>query len=84
MGVSRRQGGSRRISPPGAGSRTARSRVHLLFFAVREFAGDPAARAFQQIAWIELQDLPELDFLEGDLDFVKRLARGDYAGQLAP
>jgi 8-oxo-dGTP diphosphatase len=60
------------------------SRVHLLFFAVREFAGDPAARAFQQIAWIELQDLPELDFLEGDLDFVKRLARGDYAGQLAP
>jgi 8-oxo-dGTP diphosphatase len=58
------------------------SRVHLLFFAVREFSGDPAARAFQQIAWTDLHDLPELDFLEGDLDFVKRLARGDYAEQL--
>ncbi len=58
------------------------SRVHLLFFAVREFTGAPTARAFQQIAWTDLQDLPELDFLEGDLDFVKRLARGDYAGQL--
>ncbi len=58
------------------------SRVHLLFFAVREYGGTPAARAFQQISWAPLTDLPKLDFLEGDLDFVKRLARGEYAPQL--
>ena len=55
------------------------SRVHLLFFAVREFAGEPRARVFEQISWIQLDALPRLDFLEGDLDFVKRLARGDYS-----
>lgn len=58
------------------------SRVHLLFFAVRDFGGIPAARVFQQICWTALEDLPDLDFLEGDLDFVKRLARGEYSEYL--
>ncbi len=58
------------------------SRVHLLFFAVPDFAGEPQARVFEQICWTGLHLLPSLDFLDGDLDFVKRLARGDYANQL--
>ena len=58
------------------------SRVHLLFFAVREFAGEPKARVFEQICWTDLHALPSLDFLDGDLDFVRRLARGDFAQQL--
>lgn len=58
------------------------SRVHLLFFAVRNFAGEPKARVFEQICWTDLHSLPSLDFLDGDLDFVKRLARGDFAHQL--
>jgi len=60
------------------------SRVHLLFFAVREFSGDPRARVFEQICWLDLAALPKVDFLEGDLDFVRRLARGDFARQLPP
>ena len=55
------------------------SRVHLLFFAVRDFEGEPRATVFEQICWIELRALPTLDFLDGDRDFVRRLARGDYA-----
>jgi 8-oxo-dGTP diphosphatase len=55
------------------------SRVHLLFFAVDAFAGEPRARVFEQICWIDLQSLPGLDFLEGDFDFVRRLSRGDFA-----
>lgn len=58
--------------------------VHLLFFAVHEFSGAPAAREFEQICWIDPEALPSLDFLEGDLDFVKRLARGDFAPRLDP
>lgn len=54
------------------------NRVHLLFFAVPEFAGEPRAKVFEQICWMDLRALPSLDFLDGDLDFVKRLARGDY------
>jgi len=58
------------------------SRVHLLFFAVREYRGEPLARVFEQIRWADLETLPELDFLEGDFDFVKRLARGDFLAQM--
>jgi 8-oxo-dGTP diphosphatase len=58
------------------------SRVHLLFFAVPQFRGEPAARAFEQIRWTDLDSLSQLDFLDGDLDFVKRLARGDFDQQL--
>lgn len=58
--------------------------VHLLFFAVHEFVGEPGAHEFEQIRWIDLELLPSLDFLEGDLDFVKRLARGDFALRLDP
>lgn len=58
------------------------SRVHLLFFSVLEFTGEPRAKVFEQILWTALQALPELDFLDGDLDFVQRLARGDFSHQL--
>lgn len=59
------------------------SRVHLLFFAVNEFKGEPAARVFEQIRWVPLIELPSVDFLEGDLDFVRRLARGDFRRQFS-
>jgi 8-oxo-dGTP diphosphatase len=59
------------------------SRVHLLFFAVKEYSGQPEARVFEQISWVELRALPEIDFLEGDIDFVRRLARGDFQKQLS-
>jgi len=58
------------------------SRVHLLFFAVPDFEGQPSARVFEQISWIDIHLLSRLDFLEGDLDFIRRLSRGDFASRL--
>lgn len=58
------------------------SRVHLLFFTVPEFKGEPTGRVFEQIRWTALHELTELDFVEGDLDFVRRLARGDFSRAL--
>lgn len=58
------------------------SRVHLLFFVVKEYSGKPEARVFEQITWVDLQALPTIDFLEGDIDFVRRLARGDFKRHL--
>jgi 8-oxo-dGTP diphosphatase len=52
--------------------------VLLLFYAVRDFTGEPASRAFEQIHWASLSTLPEIDFLEGDVDFVRRIARGEF------
>jgi 8-oxo-dGTP diphosphatase len=58
------------------------SRVHLIFFAVPDFSGEPDGRVFEQISWIILRDLPTLDFLDGDLDFIRRLSRGDFSLRL--
>jgi 8-oxo-dGTP diphosphatase len=57
--------------------------VSLLFFAVAHYAGQPRGRVFKQICWTALPNLPKLDFLEGDLAFVRRLAQGDFNQQLA-
>jgi 8-oxo-dGTP diphosphatase len=58
------------------------TRIHLLFFAIKRFEGEPQAQVFEQIQWKELRSLPALDFLEGDIDFVRRLARGEFDRQL--
>ncbi len=60
------------------------SRVHLLFFSVTEYEGVPDAQVFEQIQWKRLTALPGLDFLEGDIDFVRRLARGEFTSQIVP
>jgi 8-oxo-dGTP diphosphatase len=54
----------------------------LLFFAVPRFNGQPNNRIYKQIYWASLNELEGLDFLEGDIGFVRRLARGDFKQQL--
>jgi 8-oxo-dGTP diphosphatase len=54
------------------------SSVVLLFYAVTEYEGEPAARVFEQIQWVERTLLTGMDFLDGDIDFVRRLARGEF------
>jgi 8-oxo-dGTP diphosphatase len=58
--------------------------VQLLFYAVTTFRGEPDSRAFEQISWEVLERLPEIDFLDGDLDFVRRLANGEFRATLNP
>ena len=48
--------------------------TRLIFFHVAEFTGEPANLDFAQIAWVERNRLPEYDFLEGDVAFVRELA----------
>jgi len=51
--------------------------IELIFLRVRDFAGTPEARAFENIAWVDARDMPQMDFLDGDRDFVRRLALGE-------
>ncbi len=63
--------------PPG--NRTVGSRtVVLLFFEVLKFLGTPQNLAFAQFCWEDRANLRSYDFLDGDLDFVRRLANGQY------
>jgi len=52
--------------------------IHLIFFNVKHYTGEPINRAFESIAWEPVAHLPTLDFLDGDIDFVQRLARGQF------
>jgi len=49
--------------------------TRLIFYRVTEFTGEPENLDFAQIAWVRKEKLPEFDFLEGDVDFVRRLAQ---------
>ena len=51
--------------------------ILLIFHAVTEFTGEPRNRIFEDLRWVEPNALPEFDFLEGDVEFVKRLAAAD-------
>lgn len=51
--------------------------ILLIFHLVTEFEGEPVNAIFEQIRWETLSALPSYDFLDGDLDFVRRLADGD-------
>jgi 8-oxo-dGTP diphosphatase len=48
--------------------------ILLIFFRVARYEGELLSCAFEQIRWEDRERLPEYDFLDGDLDFVRRLA----------
>ena len=53
--------------------------IELAFYWVREYSGRLEVEFFEQILWKAPSELPGLDFLEGDVDFVRRLAAGEFA-----
>lgn len=55
-----------------------RATILLMFHIVTDFIGDPQSLAFERIEWEYPEKLPEYDFLEGDVDFVRRLAAGEF------
>jgi 8-oxo-dGTP diphosphatase len=51
--------------------------ILLIFYAVTDFSGEPRNCVFDEIRWVAPGELPQFDFLEGDVEFVKRLAGGN-------
>jgi 8-oxo-dGTP diphosphatase len=52
-------------------------KVILLFFDVVSYTGAPTNLAFEQFVWEDRNRLGSYDFLDGDLDFVRRLMAGE-------
>jgi mutator protein MutT len=48
-----------------------RSRILLIFYRVVDFEGEPQNLDFAQLQWVLPRRLRDLDFLEGDLDFIR-------------
>jgi hypothetical protein len=53
-----------------------RSRILLIFYRVVDFEGEPQNLDFAQLKWVQRERLSDLDFLEGDVDFVRRYFSG--------
>lgn len=62
--------------------RYPRSRpILLIFYRVESYEGTPHNRVFERICWEEAAKLHEYDFLDGDADFIRRLARGEFSNR---
>jgi 8-oxo-dGTP diphosphatase len=48
--------------------------IELIFYRVQSFAGEPENLVFHEMQWELPSRLPELDFVEGDLAFIRGLA----------
>jgi 8-oxo-dGTP diphosphatase len=51
--------------------------VELQFFLVEQFEGEIENRIFNDVRWAERSDLPKFDFLEADIELIKRIGAGD-------
>jgi mutator protein MutT len=45
--------------------------ILLMFYRVTEFSGEPKNMNFEQILWVQPDQLGNYDFLEGDAEFLK-------------
>lgn len=54
-----------------------RSPILLIFHSVSHYSGEIQGLCFEQIRWEQRAKLPAYDFLDGDIDFVRRLARNE-------
>ncbi len=52
-----------------------RAPITLVFQRVSRYTGEPVSHAFEEIRWVRPAQMPEMDFLDGDVDFIRRLAR---------
>ena len=50
--------------------------VALHFYHVKQYEGEIENKIFEQIRWVERQELPRFDFLDADRDIVRQLANG--------
>ena len=55
-----------------------RDPILLIFFRVKRYSGIPENRIFAEARWVKPADLPQFDFLEGDVAFVRELAAGAH------
>ena len=53
--------------------------VKLVFHHVAGFSGDLRNRAFEQVRWAALEQLPAFDFLAGDAELIALLNRGEIS-----
>ena len=52
--------------------------IELIFFRVRQFSGEPQNLIFHDLRWHLRFELAELDFVEGDREFIHGIYTSAY------
>ena len=55
--------------------------IELIFFRVRQFSGEPCNLIFHDLRWQPRFQLAELDFVEGDREFIHGIYTSAYGNQ---
>ncbi len=52
-------------------------KVKILFFLITDYLGDISNTIHNQLKWIEIKQLSDYDFLEGDHEIIKKILNND-------
>ena len=52
-------------------------KVKLLFYLINEYSGEISNIVHNQLKWIEIKQLSDYDFLEGDHEIIKKILKND-------
>ena len=53
-------------------------KVNLFFFLINEYSGEISNTVHNQLKWIEIKQLSDYDFLEGDHEIIKKILKNDF------
>jgi len=52
-------------------------KIHLYFYLITKFSNDIINTIHEQLKWIEIQELSNYDFLEGDYEIIQKIIDND-------
>ena len=52
-------------------------KIHLHFYLITKFSNDIINTVHEQLKWIEIQELSNYDFLEGDYEIIQKIINND-------
>mgnify|MGYP002870218256 FL=1 len=52
-------------------------KIHLNFYLITKFSNDIINTIHKQVKWIEIHDLSNYDFLEGDYEIIQKIINND-------
>ena len=52
-------------------------KVSLFFFLINEYSGEISNTVHNQLKWIEIKQLSDYDFLEGDHEIIQKILKND-------
>ena len=52
-------------------------KIHLFFYLITKFDNDIINTIHEQLKWIEIQELSNYDFLEGDYEIIQKIINND-------